>query len=213
MKITVLGAAGNIGRQIVNEALSRGHTVTAVVRNPERVNEFPKGTNAQTGDASVVDDIVRLSAGQDLVINATRSVTSSIEEVVMVTETIMEGLARTGTRLLVIGGAASLTVPGTDGKKVIDMPKYLPPSLRYIGEASFAQYEACRLEQRVNWSYLCPPADLKPGERSGQYRLGRDELVVDDQNRSTLSIKDLAVVALDEAEHPQHQRSRFTAAY
>lgn len=213
MKITVLGAAGNVGRRIVNEALSRGHEVTAVVRSSERIKELPAGTNAQIGNATDIDDVVRLSAGQDLVINATRSPTSDIAEVTKVTATIMEGLTRTGVRLLVIGGAASLTVPGSNGKRVIDAPQYLTPSHRHIGEASFAQYEACLREQRVDWSYLSPPAELKPGERTGQYRSGRDELVVDNQNRSTLSIADLAVVALDEAEQPRHHQTRFTAGY
>ncbi len=213
MKITVIGAAGNIGRRIVNEALSRGHKVTAVVRSADRIHELSPAAIGQTGDATNIDDIIRLSAGQDLVINATRSVTSNVEEVVNVTETIMEGLARTGVRLLIIGGAASLTVPGTNGKKVIDTPQYLSPSLRHIGEASFAQYQACLREPRVDWSYLSPPADLKPGARTGQYRLGKDELVVDSQSRSTISIADLAVVALDEAEQPRHHQTCFTAAY
>ncbi|MCW8947332.1 MAG: NAD(P)H-binding protein [Sedimenticola sp.] len=213
MKITVLGAAGNVGRRIVNEALSRGHEVTAVVRSADRIHELSPAAIGQTGDASNIHDIVRLSTGQDLVVNATRSVTSNAEEVVIVTETIMEGLASTGVRLLIVGGAASLTVPGANGKKVIDDPQFLAPSLRHIGEASVAQYDACRGEMRVDWSYLSPPADLKPGKRTGQYRLGGDEMVVDSQGTSTLSIEDLAVVVLDEAETPRHHQTRFTAAY
>jgi putative NADH-flavin reductase len=213
MKITILGAAGNVGRRIVNEALSRGHEVTAVVRSPERIKELPAGTNVQIGNASNLNDIVRLSVDQDLVINATRSAISNVDEVVMVTKTIMEGLARTGVRLMIIGGAASLTVPGTNGKKVIDSPQFLSASLRHIGEASFAQYEACLQEVRIDWSYLSPPADLKAGNRTGKYRLGRDELIVDSQGNSSISIEDLAIVVLDEAEQPGHHQTRFTAAY
>lgn len=213
MRITVLGAAGNVGRRIVDEALWRGHEVTAVVRSSSRCKELPPAAIARTGNASSIDDLVRLSAGQDLVINATRSATSNVEEVVMVTATIMEALVDTGVRLLIVGGAASLAVPGTNGEKVIEVPRFLAPSLRHIGAASFAQYETCLRETRVDWSYLSPPADLQPGKRTGQYRLGRDELVVDNQGRSTLSIEDLAVVVLDEAEAPRHHRTRFTAAY
>lgn len=213
MKITVIGATGNIGRRIVREALSRGHEVTAVVRTPERLKELPAAAIVRIGNASNIDDIVQLSSGQDLVINATRSVTSNIQEVVTVTKTIMAGLAQTGARLIIVGGAASLTVPGANGKTVIDSPQFLASSLRRIGEASVSQYEACLPESRVNWSYLSPPAELRPGKRTGKYRLGRDELVVDKQGKSTISIEDLAVVVLDEAETPRHHRTRFTAAY
>jgi putative NADH-flavin reductase len=213
MKITVLGGAGNVGSRIVNEALSRGHEVTAVVRSSSRIHALSPVATREIGDATNSDDIVRLSTGQDLVINATRSATSNAEEVVTVTKAIMEGLASTGVRLLIIGGAASLTVPGTNGLKVIDAPQFLPASLRHVGEASVAQYKACRRETRINWSYLSPPADLKPGKRSGSYRLGRDELLVDSQGKSALSIEDLAVVVLDEAEKPRHHQMRFTAAY
>lgn len=213
MKITVLGATGNIGSRIVNEALSRGHEVTAVVRNSNQIHQLPPEVDGQIGDATNIDDIVRLSTGQDLLINATRSVTSNIEEVVKVTKTIMAGLASTGVRLLVIGGAASLSVAGANGEKVINLPQFLPPSLRPIGEASFAQYEACLLETRVDWIYLSPPANLIPGKRTGKYRLGQDELVVDTQGTSTISIEDLAVVVLDEAEKPRFHQTRFTAAY
>jgi len=213
MKITVLGVAGNVGRRIVNEALSRGHEVTAVVRSFNRTRALPPAAIEKIGNATKIEDIVRLSAGQDLVINATRSATSNVEEVVNVTKAIMEGLASTGVRLLIVGGAASLTVPGGNGKKVIDAPQFLAPSLRHIGEASFAQYETSLQERRVDWSYLSPPADLKPGKRTGKYRLGRDELVVDCHGTSSLSIEDLAVVVLDEAENPRHHQTRFTAAY
>jgi putative NADH-flavin reductase len=213
MKITVLGAAGNIGHRIVNEALFRGHEVTAVVRSINRIHTLPAKVTSQIANATNVYDIVRLSAGQDLVINATRSASSDVEEVVMVTKAIMQGLASTGVRLLIVGGAASLSVPGTNGKKVIDAPQFLAPSLRHVGEASVAQYQTCLQEKRVNWSYLSPAANLKPGKRTGNYRLGRDELVVDSQGASTISIEDLAVVVMDEAENPRHQQTRFTAAY
>jgi putative NADH-flavin reductase len=213
MKITVLGAAGNIGRRIVNEALTRGHEVTAVVRSANRIHTLPPASIGQIGNARNIDDIVRLSAGQDLLINATRSATSNLEDVVMVTKAIMEALASTGVRLLIIGGAASLSVPGTKGEKVINVPRFLAPSLRHVGEASFAQHETCLQETRVDWSYLSPPANLKPGKRTGKYRLGRDELLVDNQGKSTISIEDLAVVVLDEAEKPGHHQTRFTAAY
>ena len=213
MKITVLGAAGNVGSRVVTEALSRGHEVTAVVRDPVRFHELHAAADARAGDAGNVEDVAELSAGQDVVINATRPATGSESQVVATTKALMEGLARTGVRLLVVGGAASLTVPGTGGTTVIEDPNYLPASARGVAKGSFEQLEVCRAEARVDWAYLSPPAQLAPGERTGNYRLGTDELLVDAEGISTISMEDLAVVLLDEAERPKHHRARFTAAY
>jgi len=213
VRITVFGAAGKVGRRVVSESLLRGHEVTAVVRDPSRLDELPAGVNVLAGDAENVDDVVAFSYGQDVVINATRSATSDEGQVVRTTTTLMDGLSRTGVRLLIVGGAASLTVPGTDGRAVIDDPRFLSPSARRIGQASLAQYRVCLAETRVDWAYLSPPASLVTGERTGHYRLGSDELLLDCDSNSRISVEDLAVVLLDEAETPRHHQTRFTAAY
>jgi putative NADH-flavin reductase len=213
MRISVFGAAGKVGSRIVGEALSRGHDVTAVVRNPARFRELSAAANARVGDAANPQDVVQLSLGQDVVVNATRPLTSDAQEVLRITRTLMDGLASTGARLLIVGGAASLRVPGANGRMVIDDPKFLPPSARQIGQASFDQFEACRSETRVDWTYLSPPAELLPGVRTGEYRLGGDELLLDQQGRSRISMEDLAVALLDEVEQPRHHQTRFTAAY
>lgn len=213
MRITVFGAAGQVGRAVVEEAVSRGHIVTAVVRNPAHLNDLPANALARTGDALKIGDVLMISADQDVVINATRSATSDIDEVTRTTRTLMDGLAQTGVRLLVVGGAASLLVPGTDKRTVLDTPEFLPPSLKQVGLASIAQFNTCMAETRVDWAYLSPPARLTPGKRTGQYRLGRDELLLDEDGDSRITIDDLAVALLDEAENPRHHRARFTAAY
>lgn len=213
MEITVFGATGKVGQRVVSEALFRGHKVTAVIRNPNHLEKLPAAATVRFGDAANIEDVVLLSTAQDVVINATRSATSDPREVMSITQTMMDGLAQTGARLLVVGGAASLKIPGTDNRMVIDDPNFLPASARHIGQASFAQFEACLAETRVDWAYLSPPADLIAGERTGQYRLGRDELLLDSQGKSTISIEDLAVVLLDEAETPTHHQTQFTAAY
>ena len=213
MRITVFGAAGNVGSRVVAEALSRGHEVTAVVRDPARFHELPAAANARAGDAGNIKDVAEVSTGQDVVINATRPASGSESEIVATTKALMDGLARTGVRLLVVGGAASLLVPGTGGTTVIDDPNFLPASARDVAKASLDQYEVCRSEARVDWAYLCPPAQLAPGERTGNYRLGTNELLLDAEGNSTISMEDLAIVLLDEAEQPKHHRTRFTAAY
>ncbi|MBA2318391.1 MAG: NAD(P)H-binding protein [Euzebyales bacterium] len=213
MRITVFGAAGNVGSRVVAEALSRGHEVTAVVRDPARFGELHAAADARAGDAGNVEDVAELSAGQDVVITATRPAAGSENELVATTKALLAGLALTGVRLLVVGGAATLTVPGAGGTTVIDDPNFVPAAARDIALACADQLETCRAEAGVDWAYLSPAALLEPGERTGKYRLGTDELLVDAEGNSTISMEDLAAALLDEAERPNHHRTRFTAAY
>ncbi len=213
MRITVFAAAGNVGSRVVAEAASRGHEVTAVVRNPARFHELHTAAHARVGDAANVEDVAELSVGQDVVISATRPAPGQENDLVTTTKALLAGLVPTGVRLLVVGGAATLTVPGTGGTTVLDDPTYLPTAWRAIPLARTDQLEACRAEVGVDWAYLSPPALLEPGQRTGTYRLGTDELLVDAEGNSTISMEDLAVALLDEAEQPKHHQTRFTVAY
>jgi len=197
---------------VVAEALSRGHQVTAVVRDPARFPGVPAGAAVRAGDAASVEDVAALSRGQDVVITATRPPPGREDELVIATKALLTGLAGSGARLLVVGGAASLAVPGAGGGTVLDDPGF-PAAWRGIALACNEQLELCRAEAEVDWTYLSPAALTEPGQRTGNYRLGRDELVVDAEGNSAISMEDLAVVLLDEAERPRHHRTRFTAAY
>ncbi|MEH6444714.1 MAG: NAD(P)H-binding protein [Oceanospirillaceae bacterium] len=212
MKITVLGATGNAGSRVVTEALSRGHEVTAVVRSAA-TKTLPAGVKVITGDASKIADVTAFSTGQDVVISAIRPASGDERDVIATTRTLMDGLSKTGARLLVVGGASTLIVPGTGGKTVIEDANYLPISARHIGKASADQLEACLAESRVDWAYLSPAAQFSPGERTGKYRMGADELLVDAQGISKISMEDAAIALLDEAEQPKHHQSRFTVGY
>jgi putative NADH-flavin reductase len=200
MRITVFGASGSVGREVVAEARARGHEVTPVTR---------KGEIA--GDATNVEDVIRLSAGQDLVISATRPAPGYEGELGAATKALLTGLAQTGTRLLLVGGAASLWNSAT-GTTVVDAPDF-PLSLRSIALACNEQLTACQAESVVDWTYLSPPMMLQPGERTGEYRLGTDELVIDTSGNSSISTQDFAVALLDEAENPKYRGRRFTAGY
>ncbi|SDN47329.1 hypothetical protein SAMN04489726_6765 [Allokutzneria albata] len=189
----------------MTEARSRGHSVTGVTRDTSR------HPGLRRGNAANVEDVVALSAGQDLVISATRPAPGREPELVTTTKAVLAGLAETGVRLLMVGGAASLTVPGTD-RTVLDDPG-LPPEIRAIAEACDSQLAVCQAETVVDWAYLSPPALLEPGVRTGRYRLGRDELIVDAEGNSAISMEDFAVALLDEAETPRHHRTRFTVGY
>ncbi|WP_425474249.1 NAD(P)-dependent oxidoreductase [Streptomyces alboniger] len=215
IRITVFGAAGTAGSRVVTEALSRGHEVTAVVRDAARFPELHPDATHRTGDAGNPDHVAELAAGQDVVINATRPAPGREADHAAVIGALLAGLAEApGARLLVIGGAGSLTVPGTAGTLAIDDPRYVPPAWRHIAAASNAQYDALRTAPTdVNWTYLSPSAVLEPGTRTAAFRLGEDELLVDAEGNSSLSMEDLAVALLDETENPRHPRARFTAGY
>jgi len=208
MRITVFGAAGNVGRRVVAEAVSRGHEVTAVARNPRRAEGLAVPVRA--GDAANPEDVAALSRGQDLVITATRPAPGREEELVEATRGLLKGLAGTGVRLLAVGGAATLTTPA--GTTVLDAPDF-PAELRPIASACQAQHDVYRADTTVDWTYASPPALLEPGERTGRYRLGGDELLVGTDGRSAITMEDFAVALLDEAERPRHHRTRFTVAY
>ncbi|GAA1921543.1 NAD(P)-dependent oxidoreductase [Streptomyces durmitorensis] len=215
MRITVFGAAGNVGSRVVTEALTRGHEVTAVVRDPARFAELHPDATHRAGDAGVPQRVAELSAGQDLVVNATRPAPGREAEHAAISRALLAGLARVdGVRLLIVGGAGSLTVPGKPGVLAIDDPDYVPTAWRHIAQASNDQFDAVRTaDTEVDWTYLSPPALLEPGVRTGTYRLGADELIVDAEGSSAISMEDLAVALMDEAERPKHHRTRFTAGY
>jgi len=213
MRITVFGAAGNVGSRVVAEGLLRGHEVTAVVRNPARCAELPAAADARAGDAASVADVAELSTGQDVVISAIHPPRGSETELATATKALLAGLTRSGVRLLVVGGAASLTLPGAGGTTVVDDPNLVPAAERASALASAEQLEVCRAETEVDWAYLSPAALVEPGEHTGMYRLGSDELLVDADGNLRISHEDLAVALLDEAERPRHHRNRFTVAY
>jgi putative NADH-flavin reductase len=114
-------------------------------------------------------------------------------------------------RLLIEGGAATLRVPDS-GETVLEDPRYISDEWRAVAEAGAAQHRQCIEEREADWTYVSPPAILAPGERTGKYRLGSDDLLVDAEGISQISAEDLAVAILDELERPQYRRTRFTAA-
>ena len=213
MRIIIFGAAGDVGSRLVTEALSRGHEITAVVRDPAQFNKLPTEVIARSGDAGSVEDVARLTAGQDLAISAIRPPDGREVQLVTLTKAILDGVAQSGIRVLIIGGAASLKMPGQDDKTVLTAPDFLPESVLDIARACFAQHEVCRADTRADWTYISPPAMLTPGMRTGTYRRGSDELLVDEHGVSAISMEDFAIALLDEAENPQHHQTRFTAAY
>lgn len=211
--LTVIGATGMAGRRIAAEAPTRGHHVTAAGRDAGRQGRLPAGVPFRTVDAADPAQVAELASGQDVVVQSTRPAPGSEHETAVVTKAVLAGLAGSGTRLLVVGGAGGLTVPGSGGTAAVDDPAHVPPQWRGIAQASVEQYDLVRAAHDVDWTYLCPSALFQPGERTGRFRTGTDELLVDATGRSTVSAEDLAVALLDEIERPAHRGARFTVGY
>jgi len=207
MRIIIFGAAGSVGYRTAAEALARGHEVTAVVRDPSR--ELPQGVTIAIGDAADPAQVATLMNGHDAAVSAVRAPSEHLQ--VEATGSLLKGAAAAGVRLLVVGGAATLRVPDS-GRMVLEDPRYISEEWRAVAEASAAQHRLCMEDEEADWTYLSPPAILEAGERTGRYRLGRDDLLVNDEGVSRISVEDLAVAVVDELEDPKHRRRRFTVA-
>ena len=213
MRITLFGAAGKMGRRITKEAVNRGHKITAVVRDYNDLVVEDSQVTVVQGDATNLEDVAHYCAYADVVIAATKPPDGSESQLLESTSTLLESLANTPIRLIISGGAASLQIPGKPNSLLLHDNRYMSESAIAIGKACLDQLNLCRASKNVHWTYLSPSALLVPGERTGNFRLGADGLLIDASGRSSISMEDLAVALLDEAEQGQFVQRRFTAGY
>jgi len=213
MRILIIGSTGNVGRRVVTEAQNRGHDVSVMVRQLDKKNKIKfDGINRLVGDAASADDVERCSQELDIVISAIRPKQGQEHELVQLTRQVMKGALKANVRVLIVGGAARLRVPEQDGQTVLTMPGFLPADVLDIAKACQAQFDMCVTDRGTNWTYISPPAMLMPGERTGTYRQGTDQLVVDDNGVSGISMENFAVALIDEAENGRYIRTAFTVA-
>jgi putative NADH-flavin reductase len=207
MKIAIIGATGYTGSRILAEALDRGHEVTAIVRNPENLAARP-GLTAAKGDATDPASLASLLAGNEVVVSAFNP---GKDETGKGTASIVEAVKRAGARrLVVVGGAGSLEV--APGRLLVDQLDF-PAAWKDGALKTAAFLDALRAEHELDWIFVSPAAKLSPGERTGKYRLGGDQLLTDQRGDSRISIEDYAVAMLDEIERPSYRRTRFSVAY
>jgi len=208
MNVVLFGASGMIGSRVLNELVSRGHRVIAVVRDPSKVAAGPNA-GAIKGDILDPDDVAARIRGADAVISAYSS-GGNVGDLLPATRSLIAALHKAGVwRLIVVGGAGSLLVaPGID---LIDSGR-LPEQWKAI---AIAHRDALNLlrESDLAWTYFSPAAFIQPGERTGRFRLGGDTLLADEQGNSRISAEDYAIALVDELENPKHLRQRFTIAY
>lgn len=213
MKIALIGATGFVGSAILKEALDRGHEVTAIVRDPEKLKPHPK-LHSTKGDVSHDDEVAQLVMGHDAVISAFNPGWTNPDiyhQQVRGTRAIIHGVKGAGLkRLLFVGGAGSLEVK--PGVQSVDLPEF-PAEYKQGALATREALNMLRNEPSLEWSFLSPSADLSPGTRTGKFRLGTDQLLRDANGMSRISVEDYAVAMIDEVEKPQYIRQRFTVGY
>lgn len=211
MELIVFGASGLLGTRLVAEARERGHEVTAVARDASRLDDREGRVRVASADATDPESVAAVAAGHDVAISAVTQ-HEAPEMLVDAARGLLEGLARAGVpRLISVGGAGSLEV--APGRRLVDTPDFREEWKREALAAAEALEVFRQAETPVEWSFVSPGALLAPGERTGRYRLGGDQLLVDDEGHSRISMEDFAIAILDEAETPRHPRRRFTAAY
>jgi putative NADH-flavin reductase len=216
MKIVVFGATGNVGRQIVAEALRRGHEVVGVVRDPAAVKSPDSRAKLVKGDATKAEDIARIVRGADAVVSAISPRPNArglpAPSLADNARALLKGLRDAGVkRVLYVGGASSLEV--APGMALADTPDY-PAQYREEAREGREALAIFRNEAKgLDWTYLSPAAEIAPGKRTGKYRTTGDKLLVDDKGKSFITFEDYAVAVLDELEKPAHVAKRFGVAY
>ena len=202
MKIALIGATGNAGSRILTELSRRGHAVTAIARNPQKIPEL-KGVTPLQADANDVAGLTAALKGHDVVISSVHFTASDPNK-------LIEAVRAAGVgRYLVVGGAGSLEV--APGVKLIDTPQF-PAIYKNEAAAGGAFLDLLRQQTSLDWTFLSPSAMFVAGERTGKFRLGGDQLLTNEKG-SSISFEDYAIAMADEIEKPAHSRKRFTVGY
>jgi uncharacterized protein len=203
LAVALIGISGRVGSRIADELLARGHRVDGIARNLKSIAARP-GLALHRADATQAGALMPLIPGHDAVILAVRFADTDGPALIAA---LKAGAVK---RLLVVGGAGGLEVaPGRRLLDAADFPAAFAPEAR----AAAAFHDELRHEQRLDWSMLSPSAELVPGERTGVFRLGGDQLLADRHGRSWITMEDFAAALVDELEHPRHRRVRFTVGY
>jgi uncharacterized protein len=211
--IVVFGGTGNIGQRIVREALDRGATVTVVVRDPAGTALAPNPRlTLVKGDVLDPADDARLLHGATAVVCAVSfrkpPDPAAYRKAAMVLVGALHGAGANAPHLIFVGGAGSLEV-----KPGVLLVESIPAAYRgeVMGQKDALDY--LRTIKDVPWTYFSPAGSIVPGTRSGKFRLGHDQLLVDADGKSSISMEDYAVAVLDEIQKPAHLRQRFTIGY
>lgn len=213
--VVLIGASGFVGKAILEEALNRGHKVTAVVRFPEKITMRHANLVVKAHDIMDEQMVQLMAKGADAVISAYNPGWGNpniVEDTKKGYASIIKGVKEAkGPRLLIVGGAGSLYVK--KDVRVMDtsmIPEAILPGVKALADVYYALQKD---EHQLDWTFFSPAGNIQPGKRTGKFRLGTDSLLVDEKGESNISVEDYAVAMIDELEKSQHSRKRFTIAY
>lgn len=213
--VALIGASGFVGTAILKELLARGNKVTAIVRNPEKISVKNPALTTVKADVSDTEAIEKASKGKDAIISAYNPGWNNpdiYEETLKNYPLILKAAKQSGVPwLLCVGGAGTLFC--TPGVRVVDsgvIPEAIIGGVRSLGEFYL---NTLMKENDIDWVFFSPAGNLEPGERKGRFRLGKDDLIVDENGNSHISVEDYAVAMVDELEQPAHHHERFTIGY
>lgn len=214
-KVVLIGASGFVGSALLKEALNRELEVTAVVRHPEKIKIENENLRVKKADVSSLEEVTEVCKGADAVISAFNPGWNNpniYKETIEVYLTIIDGVKKADVhRFLMVGGAGSLFIaPGVRLMDSGEVPENLLPGVKALGDFYL---DFLRKEKEVDWVFFSPAADMRPGVRSGRYRLGKDDMIVDAVGNSHISVEDYAAAMIDELEYPKHHQERFTIGY
>jgi putative NADH-flavin reductase len=208
MKVAVIGATGNAGTRITAELLKRGHHVRAIVRSRSKIHSTD-GLEVASSDLSDFAQLVKALKGADAVVSAYRPPDGDTDQIIGTTKRIPNAAKENKQRLLVVGGAGGLFVaPGV----TVIASGHLPEPALPIATSHEQVYKNLKVSG-ADWTYFAPAGLFEPGEKTGKFRLGKDDLIMDASGNSRISMEDYAIATVDELERPQHRGERFTIGY
>ncbi len=215
-KIAVIGATGYVGSAVVAELANRGHQVTAFARNTDKV---VKADNVQAVSFDVNSaNFAEQLKGFDAVISAFNPGWTNpniAEDFTRGANAITEAAKAVQVPyLLVVGGAGSLYV--APNVQLIDTDAF-PKEIFAAANAARNLLNDLRDRRDVNWAFISPPALLGvtggySEDRTGEYRLGDDYLLMNGEAPAGIGVADLAIAIADDAEKQAHLFKRFTVA-
>jgi uncharacterized protein len=212
MRVLLFGASGAIGTAIAGELVGRGHEVVAASRSGSASEDL--GLPAVSADATDAASVAAAASGVDAIVSAIgpkHDGTDSVDLLVHGARGLVEGARRAGVRrVIVVGGAGSLEV--APSVRIVDTPDF-PAGWKAVALAHADALEVFREVDDLDWTYVSPAALIEPGERSGSYRRGGDQLLVDDAGTSRITHPDFAIAIADELEQGSAIRQRITFAH
>jgi uncharacterized protein len=214
MKIAIIGATGYVGSAVLNEALQRGHEVTAIARNTDQITTKNAKLKIVSADIDDSENLAKILTGNDAVVSAFNAGWTNpnlYNDFIKGCEAIQQATKLSGVkRLLVVGGAGSLEI--APGLQLVDTPEF-PAQWKSGATAARDYLNIIKKEKDLDWTFLSPAIELHPGKRTGVFRLGADQPVFDDKNQGKISVEDLAVAIIDELEENRFIKRRFTVGY